>query len=455
MANPRTANSKFAIGGVLRSADSLVVAENFGLSINISGKNPAHRKSAKRWQQFRLTKIMKSILTLICLLSVNIKVQSQIDCFPKVGDRFAPIRAGVNLRIESNLNSEIALKSPDDGGIANKGIRLICVKEGFENDFVKVQVLFWNYTMEEFGINKNLEFLLEKLRLEHFYENTFKSFYYEMLDTTKAMGIYELVRNDEWLQSWSNEQDNDMSTFGGFLKYWVTNSSNQDKVNYILDSHERILFVHKSMIENTGWVLTASGPDFKIDYYKLKLEEFQQLFEDKSCNYSSTAVYTHLNQLVQLLFEEESYFEAIKIINSFERYLVSNKEKYQIDNLKMQASYYDNNIKGALDIGQNLILAYKNQKIKSDWVGHFGEVDMSAVYGITISCLLNLDKFQEALLLSNECLRNTNLQYPQYTEFHAAILLSLGKKSEACNFLNEAYMKGNEKAREMYLENCE
>ena len=41
-------NSTFAIGGVLFSADSLVVAESFVLRINISGKNPAHRKSANR-----------------------------------------------------------------------------------------------------------------------------------------------------------------------------------------------------------------------------------------------------------------------------------------------------------------------------------------------------------------------------------------------------------------------
>ena len=44
----RTANSTFAIGGVSCSADSLVVAESFVLRINFSGKNPAHRKSAKR-----------------------------------------------------------------------------------------------------------------------------------------------------------------------------------------------------------------------------------------------------------------------------------------------------------------------------------------------------------------------------------------------------------------------
>jgi len=44
-------NSTFAIGGVSCSADSLVVAKSFVLRINISGKNPAHRKSAKRYWQ--------------------------------------------------------------------------------------------------------------------------------------------------------------------------------------------------------------------------------------------------------------------------------------------------------------------------------------------------------------------------------------------------------------------
>jgi len=44
-------NSTFAIGGVSYSADSLVVAESFVLLMNISGKNPAHRKSANRCMQ--------------------------------------------------------------------------------------------------------------------------------------------------------------------------------------------------------------------------------------------------------------------------------------------------------------------------------------------------------------------------------------------------------------------
>lgn len=40
-------NKSFAIGGVSCPADCLAVADSFLLRLNNSGKNPAHRKSAK------------------------------------------------------------------------------------------------------------------------------------------------------------------------------------------------------------------------------------------------------------------------------------------------------------------------------------------------------------------------------------------------------------------------
>ena len=46
-------NSTFAIGAVSCSLDSLMVAESFVLRIKFSGKNPAHRKSAKRYIKFK------------------------------------------------------------------------------------------------------------------------------------------------------------------------------------------------------------------------------------------------------------------------------------------------------------------------------------------------------------------------------------------------------------------
>jgi hypothetical protein len=44
-----TAKNTFAIVGVSCSEDSFVVAESSVLRICICGKNPAHRKSAKRY----------------------------------------------------------------------------------------------------------------------------------------------------------------------------------------------------------------------------------------------------------------------------------------------------------------------------------------------------------------------------------------------------------------------
>ena len=44
-------NSTYKKLAVQCSADSLVVAESFVLRIKFSGKNPAHRKSAKRYAQ--------------------------------------------------------------------------------------------------------------------------------------------------------------------------------------------------------------------------------------------------------------------------------------------------------------------------------------------------------------------------------------------------------------------
>jgi hypothetical protein len=52
-----TANSTFAIGGVSCFADSFVVTGSSVLRINISGKKPAHRKSAKRYRQWLKTTV--------------------------------------------------------------------------------------------------------------------------------------------------------------------------------------------------------------------------------------------------------------------------------------------------------------------------------------------------------------------------------------------------------------
>jgi len=49
MTGKATHNSTFAIGGVSCFADCFVVAKSLYLRMNFCGKNPAHRKSAKRY----------------------------------------------------------------------------------------------------------------------------------------------------------------------------------------------------------------------------------------------------------------------------------------------------------------------------------------------------------------------------------------------------------------------
>jgi len=51
MKDTATHNSTFAIGGVQCSADTFVVNQNLVLRLKFSGKNPAHRQSAKRYVQ--------------------------------------------------------------------------------------------------------------------------------------------------------------------------------------------------------------------------------------------------------------------------------------------------------------------------------------------------------------------------------------------------------------------
>lgn len=397
---------------------------------------------------------MKKILPFILIFLVIVTGNAQIDCYPRVGDRFAPKQKGVNLRLEPRLDSKVILQSPDDDGVANKGIRLICVEEGLTNDFVKVQVFFWNYTMEDYGINQNLDYLFEKMKKHYGYNDSFASFYNQMQDTIRAKSTYAQIKGDEWLKEWSSSDNYDMSTFQGFFNYWVQGSDNKDSINFILENHERILYIHKTLIENSGFFLTYSGPDVGVDYYIDKIEEFKKLEEENSCQYSSTAIYTHLEKLVELLIEEKKYFDAIKKVNLYQPYLKTEREKYQIDNLKMQASYFDDNIKGTLDLGLKLIEAYKQKKIVNAKENYFGNIDMSIVYGMTISSLHKLERYQEGIVLSKECLQIKSLQYSQYIELHAALLGSLGKSEEACKFLNDEYMKGNERAREMYLKNC-
>lgn len=393
---------------------------------------------------------MKLITSIYCIL-ICLAGYSQIDCYPQVGDNFAPIREGVNLRLEPNLSAEIAFKSP------NNGIYLTCVEDGFTNGFVKVEVSFYHATMEEYGVNRNFPSLFRDMKKHYSYNKSLASFYHEIKDTAKARRTYEQIKNDDWyleMQEWNSTRDYDLASFDGFLAYWFRTSGSKDSADFILQNFERILYIHKSVIEKSGPVFSAFVDNRAVDYYIDQLEYLRKIHDLNLCKFRSKHVHTYLKIVVETLLKEKNYFEAIQQINYYEPYLKAEEEKYNIDSYKMRASYFDGNTKGALEIGRKLIKAFKNQKIINSKEDYYSDVDMSAVYGITISCLISLGLLQEGILLSEECLENEKLQYSQYIEFHAALLRGLGKADKACKFLNDEYMKGNENARELYLESC-
>lgn len=381
--------------------------------------------------------------------------QTQIDCYPKIGDVFSPIKVGANLRIGPDANSEIAFKSPSDEGVFNKGIKLICTQDGYINYYVQVQVQFYPYTMQDYGINRHIPLLFDNMNEYNNQNENFASFYHRLQDSSLAKDIYNQIQFYDWFLELAHYENFDNLTFELFFKNWVIGGSDPERINFILDNHESILYVHKSVIETKYLTFTFYSSEAGVEYYKEILQEQENLYTQNSCRYSSYDVYANLKILVDILIEQGEYFEAIKQINQYEKYLNSTEEKYYVEELKMKASYYDNNLNGALELGQNLITAFRSGQIANTVVTVTGGCNMKVVYGITISCLMSLGRFPEALLLSQECVQNQNLQYEQYIEFHASILGNLGREKEACKFLNEAYMKGNDNARELYLKNCE
>lgn len=375
---------------------------------------------------------------------------SQISCNPKIGDNFFANQKGVNFRTEPDLKSKVVFKCPEE-----KGVFLICIKDGIINDFVKVELSFSAKLMEKYGINYNLSQLYDKSFEHNKYEGTFINFYQISQDSIQALNLFNYIKNEQWFYEISKSTDLDKNSvigFSEFNKFFFKGRSNFDSINFILNHHEKVFYVHKSMLKNTDFVFTLEGED--IEYYQGRINELIELREKNSCEFKSYQICINLERMVELFINDEKYYEAIKQINIYESYLASNKEKYTIMCLKMRASYFDKNINGALDLSNTLIELYRQKKIINKKSNYSGDIDMSSVYEISIACLLELNQYKKGLQLSNECLRNKNLQFENFVVNHASLLGNLGRVSEACKFLNQAYMNGDESARNMYLENC-
>ena len=398
---------------------------------------------------------MKRITTILTLTHLFILSHAQIDCTPKIGDRFFPIHEGVNLRSEPSLTSTIVFKTPDNEGVLNKGVKLICQQDGFQNEFVKVMILFWDETMGDYGINPETLWLYDKSKEEGQFIGSFKDFYAIIQDNNKLRELYGKLQNQKWFLEWGGSEDYDMSTFDTFYSYWIKYPESDNDIQFVLQNHEKIAFVHKSVIETNGYfAMPTSGFNLDSEYFYKKLDEIKEMEASNDCDYGSNFMFSHLKALVETLLDEEQYFKAIQEITACEHYFSDPVERLKMQALKMKASYYDGNYEGSLAIAKKLLSEYQTGRITNSKTDYYGDIDMSDVYGFAIGSCLNTEKYTEGLNLSNQVLKNEAFQYGKYVEFHARLLGSLGKEDEACSFLNKHYLNGHQGARDMYQENC-
>lgn len=395
---------------------------------------------------------MRKLLFVILLFTLTFKLsKSQINCYPQIGDLFLPIHKNVCLFLEPDSTSEVTLKSIDDEDLLGKGISLICVQDGFTKDFVKVKVLFEYLTIEDYGVNKNLYFLFDEIQQNIDSNLIFKSFYNSLNDSTQSKLLYEQIKKEDWFHEWSKSE---ISSFKDFYKFCIQNTPKNDSVNFILENYGKILYVHKSQIKTSDVYFLYFDPDKGPDYYINEVERFKRMKDVSSCQFNSGALLINMVYLFELLIKDKRYFDAIKQINFCEPYMVTDREKFKIDYLRMWACYLDKNISGALDFGKKIINSFKQQKVIHSSYFRSEDIDMSAVYKVVIYSLIELEKYEEGLKFSNEILLLKELQFEEFIEGHATLLWNLGKKEKACKFLNDEYLKGNDIARELFFKNC-
>lgn len=379
---------------------------------------------------------------------------TQINCIPKVGDIFYPISETTILRTESNPNSQVAIVTPLEDEVSPDNIQFICIKDGVTNGFVSIKLSFMYSSFEDFGLNSNMCILFDELNKRNSNPLPFKEFYRITQDTSEIKRMYFELLGEDWFTNWSTYESYDMSSFTGFYNYWINSEKEKWELEYFLENHESEFFVHSSLIKTNPVLYTITGPNIGVDYYRKELENQVQLRKERSCEYNPENIFNNLELLVGLLIKEDESFEAIKAINQYESYIVSEKGKLKISYLRMRASYYDDNIKGALVLGEKLIYAYKNMQITNNKEERYGDIDMAFVYAITISCLIKEGKYEKGLQISDDCLKKEFLQQENFFLMRAELLAQLDRREEACELLNAEYMKGNERARELYFKKC-
>lgn len=393
---------------------------------------------------------MSKKVIIIFIISISLQMNSQISCIPKIGDQFKPIKKGVALREAPETTSKIVIVTPDSDGIWLKA-----TKNGFINNFVKVKVWFITKAYRENGVNKNIPLLYEKLKDDYGYKFNFQDYIKFISDDKNLNTIYKTLINDEsnnWFKNWSYSDKYDVSTFDGFYDNWIYFDKEKSNYKYIYENEGKQFYVDKNDLVNFKPLLGINGQN--IEFYKEKIHDLLTLKKNKSCEYSEGILFFNIDNYLNFL-SHDNPFKAIQEINELSQFITDNKSKKKLDFHKLISCFNDGNITASLKIGKELIVSY-DQKLINNYQNTLmrEDIDMSLVYAYVIYCLMKENKFDEAYDLSLKSLYNGTLQFDQNIEYHSIILLNLNKKTEACELLNEDYLNGNERARELINKYC-
>lgn len=396
---------------------------------------------------------MNKNLLLAFLLVFPIISKGQIDCKPTLGFAFKPIEEGISLYKNPNLNSEILLKSP-----APDKVWLKCSNPEIINDFVEVEVDFLYDAFTENGVNDYLFWLHHYLTDQYSYSFNFKTFMDFIQIKENQRKVYDLLINDEkndWFKDYSSSDEYDVSTFEGFYKNWIYYDKAKSNDDYIINNQGRKVFVHKSKITNetgAGMILNGASSDYYLESFQKQLK----LKGENSCIYDESTLIFQFEYYANALIEEGEPFKVIQEISNNKYEFEKFSSQIKLDFLKMKASYFDKNYSTSIKICNQLIQLFEQDKITNSNNSYDGgDMDMSRVYAYLVSGLLNMDRYQDALKSLEKCSLDRNLQFEQYEVFYGITLLNLDQKNKACKILNEAYLNGNQNARDLIKENCE
>jgi hypothetical protein len=430
----------------------------------------------------------KKYLSLI-LLIFTFEICAQINCNPKADFSFKPITEGVLLREKPNPNSKILLTTQNP-----EGVFLTCLEDGLTNDYLKVEINFWDVAYRDNGLNENILILYGYLEDDNNFHFTKEEYFDAIFNEEQLKKIYELLiqsEENDWFTGWSSSNNYDVSTYEGFFNYWIKFDKEKSNYKYIFKNDKKIGYIHKSQIAKRGAaaiILMGANAEYYLEFIEKQLA----LKKQNSCLYSEQDLYRYLESYINALLdneasysidgdtfsradleekygdradeaiekfgfqkEEKNPYKAIQEINKYLIYFTEEKLIFKTDFLKMKASFLDENNLATLVIGEKLIKAFNLNKIGNSKNNYSGDIDMAGVYNYMIASLLNTNQNEKALDLSEKCLNDIDLQFNQINEFYAISLYNLDQKSKACEVLNKAYLDGNERARNLIKQYCQ